>query len=180
MSSPVPPRYTFNMENAAVVGGAGSSSSGRVDPERDLAKVADAIDDVEQAIKQVEEEIKSVKEALEKGDGYLRMDVPELKGHLVRLMEKEKLLMEEKKLLMEKEKQLREKEKLLMEEKKQLREETSKLTDRQQPVLHGALLAILASLYVTRARRLLVVRQRLLSDARYFLPCDAPTKLATK
>jgi chromosome segregation ATPase len=160
------------MENAAVVGGAGSSSSGRVDPERDLAKVADAIDDVEQAIKQVEEEIKSVKEALEKGDGYLRMDVPELKGHLVRLMEEKKLRMEEKK-------QLREKDKLLMEEK-QLRKETSKLTDRQQPVLHGALLAILASLYVTRARRLLVVRQRLLSDARYFLPCDAPTKLATK
>ena len=104
------------MERAAGVAGARSSSSGGVDPGRDLAKVADAINDVEQAIKQVEEKIRRVEEALENDKPYLGMRVPELKEDKIL-----KLLMEEKKLL--------------MEEKKQLREKESKLMDRQQPGL---------------------------------------------
>ena len=94
------------MERAAGVAG---GSSGGIDPGRDLAKVADAINDVEQAIKQVEEKIRRVEEALENDKPYLGMRVPELK---------------EDKIL-----------KLLMEEKKQLREKESKLMDRQQPGL---------------------------------------------
>ena len=121
-------RIDINMESAAVVAGARSSSSGGVDPERDLAEVAEAIDEVEQAIKQVEQKIRRVEEALESGEAYLRMEGPRLQDYLI----------EEKKQLREEKKQLREKEKLLMEEKKQLREEKSKLLDRQRPGFGGA------------------------------------------
>ena len=114
-------RIDINMESAAVVAGARSSSSGGVDPERDLAEVAEAIDEVEQAIKQVEQKIRRVEEALESGEAYLRMEGPRLQDYLI-----------------EEKKQLRKEKQLLMEEKKQLREEKSKLLDRQRPGFGGA------------------------------------------